>query len=177
MPRKLLKKFIPNPERISQIKGLGFLSRWIKRPDLWHLHREPVSRGFAVGLFWMSIPMPWQMLPSAITAVLLRANLPLSLSLVWISNPITMPPIFYFNYSVGTWILGQKAQESLGFEMTWHWISVTLGELWMPLYLGSFVVGALLAAASYFGVQLFWRFHVGRSWKARIAKRKAQKNL
>ncbi|MGC9386634.1 MAG: DUF2062 domain-containing protein [Hydrogenovibrio sp.] len=172
MPKKIFKKYAPHPDRVKNMKGLGFLAKWIANPNLWHIHRHNTAKAFANGLFWMAIPIPSQMVTSAITAILIRANLPLSVALVWISNPLTMPPIFYFNYLVGTWILGANAQESLHFEMSWQWITTTLGELWMPLYLGSFVVGTVLAISSYFGLHLFWKIHVRRSWEKRMQQRR-----
>ena len=39
-------------------------------------------------------------------AVVFRANLPLSVAGVWISNPITMPPMMYFAYLFGNKLLG-----------------------------------------------------------------------
>lgn len=151
------------------------MAKWLGNPNLWHLHRHNAAKAFANGLFWMSIPIPSQMVTAAITAIFIRANMPLSVALVWISNPITMPPIFYFNYLVGTWILGEDAVSTLGFEMSWDWILHTLGELWLPLYLGSAVVGLVLAAVSYFSLHAFWKWHVRRNWKHRMeARQRAQ---
>jgi uncharacterized protein (DUF2062 family) len=49
-----------------------------------------------VGLFCAFIPVPFQMLLAAPSAIIFSANLPVSIALVWITNPITMPPIFFF---------------------------------------------------------------------------------
>ncbi len=114
--------------------------------------------------------MPSQMIASAITAILFRANLPISVALVWISNPLTMGPIFYFNYVVGTLILGQDANENLTFELSWDWIVNVLGELWVPLYLGSAIVGLVLGLISYIAVKVLWRHHVIKNWTTRKAK-------
>ncbi|MBD3612840.1 MAG: DUF2062 domain-containing protein [Hydrogenovibrio crunogenus] len=176
MPKKIFKKYSPNPEKIKNMQGLGFLARWLANPNLWHIHRHNTAKAFANGLFWMAIPIPSQMVTSAITAILIRANLPLSVALVWISNPFTMPPIFYFNYLVGTWILGAPAEEGLHFEMSWNWILTTLGELWLPLYLGSVAVGSALAISSYFGLHMFWKWHVRRSWERRMTARQKKQN-
>ncbi|WP_024850918.1 DUF2062 domain-containing protein [Hydrogenovibrio kuenenii] len=175
MPRKLIKKYAPNPEKIREIKGIGFLAKWIADPNLWHVHRHNTAKAFASGLFWMSIPIPSQMLTSAITAIIFRANLPISVALVWISNPITMPPIFYFNYLVGSWLLGDKAQSSKHFHLSFDSLLNTLDQIWLPLYLGSAVVGIVLAVISYFGIHIFWRWHVAHSWKKRQQKRSTEK--
>jgi len=157
------------------MKGLGFLGTMLHNPNIWHLNRHSVSKAFVIGLFWMSIPIPLQMLASALTAILFRANLPISVALVWISNPLTMPPIFYFNYLVGSFILGDEAQESLHFELSWHWIFNVLGELWLPLYLGSIVVGLVLGFISYLAVKLLWRHHVYKNWLARKRSKASNK--
>lgn len=153
------------------MKGLGVLGKWLHNPNIWHLNRHSVSKAFFIGLFWMSIPIPSQMIASAFTAIFFRANLPLSVALVWISNPFTMPPIFYFNYLVGTFILGYEAQENLSFELSWHWIVNVLGELWLPLYLGSVIVGIVLGSTAYFVVNILWRHHVAKSWFSRKTRK------
>jgi len=149
------------------MKGLGVLGTWLHNPNIWHLNRHSVSKAFVIGLFWMAIPLPSQMIFAALSAILFRANLPLSVALVWISNPLTMGPIFYFNYVIGTLILGQEANESLSFELSWDWMINVLGDLWLPLYLGSTVVGLLLGFLSYFALQLLWRHYVVKNWKSR----------
>lgn len=169
MPKKLFKKMAPDPAKIRNAKGFGWLAHWIANPALWHFHRHSVKKAFAIGLFWMSIPIPWQMIASALTAIPARANLPLSVALVWISNPLTMPPIFYFNYLVGTWLLHEKPQDiHWSFEPSalWHIIE----QVGAPLYLGSVVVGLVLGGLSYIGLECFWRWHVGRAWARRRAK-------
>ena len=176
MPKKLIRRYIPTPEKIKNMKGLGFLSTWLQDPNIWHLHRHSVSKAFIIGLFWMSIPIPGQMVAAAVFAILFRANLPLSVALVWISNPLTMGPIFYFNYVVGTYILGQDATEDLTFELSWHWMNHILGDLWQPLYLGSSVVGLALGAIAYFMIHILWRWHVIKTWRVRCDNRKALKN-
>ncbi len=123
----------------------------------------------------MAIPIPGQMLAAALFAILFRANLPLSVVLCWISNPLTMGPIFYFNYLVGTYILGQDATEDLTFELSWHWMTNVLGDLWQPLYLGSIVTGLSLGAIAYFVIHVLWRRHVIKHWQERCEIRKNRK--
>jgi len=153
------------------MKGLGWLGKWLHDPNIWYLHRHSVAKAFLIGLFWMAIPIPSQMVAAAVTAISLRANLALSVALVWISNPLTMAPIFYFNYEIGTLILGQPTEESIHFELSWQWLTTTLGDLWQPLYLGSVVVGLVLGVVSYLFIHLAWRYHVLKTWQKRKEKK------
>ncbi|VAW44598.1 putative membrane protein [hydrothermal vent metagenome] len=171
MPKKLIKRYIPTPEKIKSLKGLGFLGTWLHNPSIWHLHRYSVSKAFLIGLFWMAIPIPSQMLFAALCAIIFRANLPLSVILVWISNPLTMGPIFYFNYIIGTYILGQEPDDNIDFEVSWNWMMNVLGDLWQPLYLGSVIVGLTLGTLSFIIILLLWRQHVVNSWKIRKKQR------
>src|SRR5690554_8036200 len=88
--------------------------------------------------------MPFQMLAAAFCAIWINANLPLSVALVWISNPLTMPPMFYFNYKLGAWLLDRPVLD-FEFELTWHWISHRLVDIGIPLYLGSLIIATLCA--------------------------------
>ena len=117
------------------------------------------------------IPMPMQMLAAALLAIPLRANLPLSIGLVWLTNPLTMPPIYYTTYKLGTWLMDTPAVQMPG-KISLSWIMEVTTTHWQPLYVGSFAAGLLLAAIGYFGVLLYWRWWVSRSWKHRQKLRK-----
>ncbi|MFA6700612.1 MAG: DUF2062 domain-containing protein [Thiomicrospira sp.] len=171
MPKKLIKRYMPNPKKLYEIKGFKRFAHWFDDPNLWHLNRQSVAKGFFIGLFWMAIPMPWQMAAAAFFAILLRANLPLSVALVWISNPITMGPIFYFNYQIGALLLGEQAREHVSFALSIEWLTNSFVTIWQPLMLGSVTVGLVLAISSYLLVLLFWRIHVYLSWRHRLRNR------
>ncbi|BBP46110.1 hypothetical protein THMIRHAS_14830 [Thiosulfatimonas sediminis] len=175
MPKKLIKRYLPTPEKIKNLKGLGWLGSWLHNPNIWHLHRHSVAKAFLIGLFFMAIPIPSQMIFAALFAVAFRANLPLSVALVWISNPLTMAPIFYFNYEIGALILGHAVDPNLHFELSWHWLTNVLGELWKPLYLGSVVVGLVLGVVAYFAIHIIWRLHVIKRWQERCVRKRLQK--
>ena len=162
---------MPDPKKLYQIKGFKRFAHWFDDPNLWHLNRLSVAKATFIGMFWMAMPMPWQMVTAALSAILLRANLPLSVALVWISNPITMGPIFFFNYQIGSLILGESVRENLTFELSLHWLSHTFVAIWQPLMLGSLVVGLALASISYLLVLIAWRIQVNLSWRHRFHNR------
>src|SRR5690606_5272119 len=133
MPRKFFRKYMPHPDRIAEHKSLRMFGSILRRPNLWHLNRYSVSRAFLIGLFWAMIPMPMQMIPSAAMAIRFRANLGLSLALVWITNPLTMGPIWYANYRFGLWLMGQE-RGFTNVEFTSEWLWDNLMHVWQPLY-------------------------------------------
>jgi len=170
MPRRLFKRYMPSPERIKGNKSLRFLGKLIHDPNLWHLNRHSVACAMAVGLFWAMIPIPMQMLAASATAIPVRANLPISISLVWLTNPLTMPPVFYCNYALGAWLMHTPALQ-MPDEFTLHWFTQLLASHWQPLYLGSFVVGLVAAAMGYGLTRGYWRWWVQRSWRNRQRNR------
>lgn len=176
MAKKLFKKWTPHPGKLLQSNGFQWIAHWFKEPNLWHFNRSSVAKAFFIGPFWAAMPVPGQMLVAAINAIALKANLSLSILLVWISNPITMGPIWYFNYWLGSIILGEAAKESLAFEMSWSWIGHTFLAIWQPLLLGSFVVGLLAGSLGFLLVQLVWQIQVRLNWNTRAQKRKSQQD-
>ena len=169
MPKKFIKRYTPDKETIRNHKYLRVFGKLLQDPNLWHLNRRSVSGAFAVGLFWAFIPIPFQMVTAAATAIPARVNLPISVALVWITNPVTMPPMFYFTYLVGTWILNEPAQE-VEFELTVDWLMHSINGIWLPLYLGSLICAIVAAALGYVLIRGYWRWHVVSHMKRRRAK-------
>ncbi|HIA08638.1 MAG TPA: DUF2062 domain-containing protein [Chromatiaceae bacterium] len=168
MPKKLLKRYLPTRHTLQKHQFLQHFGERLHDPNLWHLNRRSVAGACAVGLFIAFVPVPFQMVLAAAVAIALRINLPMSVALVWVSNPITIPFLGYFTYEIGSWAL---QMEPLFDRFTLDTISERILDIWQPLLLGCFIVGTSLAVTGYFTVGLFWRLHVIRAWKARCAKR------
>ncbi|MBS7325435.1 MAG: DUF2062 domain-containing protein [Thiopseudomonas sp.] len=170
MPRELFKRYMPDPDSIKRNKSLRFLGSLLHNSNLWQLNRHSIARAVGIGLFWAMIPMPMQMLAAALTAIVLRANLPLSVGLVWLTNPITMPPIFYANYKLGAWLLGTPAVQ-MPDKLSLQWLMEITTTHWQPLYAGSLFAGIVLSGAGYFATLLYWRWWVARNWRRRQQSR------
>src|SRR5690554_7645243 len=112
MSQSFISRHLFNPEKIRRNRSLRFLGDTINAPNLWYKNRHFVARAFAIGLFIAMIPMPMQMLAAALLAIPLQANLPISVGLVWITNPITTPPVLYANYKLGAWMLRSEEHTS-----------------------------------------------------------------
>jgi hypothetical protein len=170
MARRFIKRLMPDHQKVRESKAIRLFGSLLHDANLWHLSRRSASGAFAVGLFCAFIPVPFQMLLAAASAIPFRVNLPLSVGLVWVSNPITMPPMFYFNYKVGALLLGRPVLD-FEFHLTWSWLSSRLVEIGIPLYVGSVVVGVIAACASYVVIQFLWRRKVRNDWHSRPNKR------
>lgn len=173
MARRVIRKYLPRLEWVRTHRHLRFLGERLHEPNLWHLNRASVSKATAVGLFMAFVPMPFQMVPAALAAIAFRANLPIAVALVWVTNPFTMPPIFYFCYEIGAWLLQTPARE-IAFEISFAWLNTELHRVWQPLLLGSMLVAIATAGLGYYGVQALWRRHVLRDWEQRRRRKAAR---
>lgn len=171
MPKHLFKQYAPDHETIRNHKHLRMFGKLLHNPNLWHMNRRSISGAFAVGLFWAFIPIPFQMIAAAAFAIPARVNLPISVALVWITNPVTMPPMFYFCYRVGTWVLGTTEESSHEFELTLQWFADSMSVIWQPLYLGSLLCALIAAVTGYCSIRLLWRLHLIRYIKRRRGAR------
>lgn len=174
MPKKRLQKLFPTPEQVRQNKSLAFLAPLMGKPNLWHLNRRSVAQAFFIGIFCAFIPMPFQMALAAVLAFYLNSNLPISVGLVWLSNPITMPPLFYATYSLGAYLLDIPARE-FNSDMSLDSLFAQLNDIWLPLYLGSLLAGLIFASLGYIAMRILWRMHVISHWNKRKAERLARK--
>ena len=154
--KKTLKRLSPNPESLKSHKNLGWLSKHLHDASLWNFNRRSISKAFAAGLFCAFIPVPFQMILAAPAAVIFSANLPLSVALVWITNPITMPPIYYGCYKLGAWILDGEVLHD--FVMSLEYVWEVFGVIWQPFLLGCIVVSTVSAFVGYWAIQLIYRF-------------------
>nr|WP_086940368.1 DUF2062 domain-containing protein [Thaumasiovibrio occultus] len=166
MPKNFIKRIIPSHERIKKQKALNVFGSLLHNPNLWGLNRRSASGAFAVGLFMAFMPLPSQMIMAAGLAMLFRVNLPLSITLVWVSNPVTMPIMFFLAYKLGAWIL-QTPPVDFYFELSWSYLAAQASVIGPPFLLGCLLCGALSALIGYFSIQALWRYSVVRSWNKR----------
>lgn len=174
MPRRLLKKYSPSPKTIRENKALAWLGDSIHEPCLWHMNRHSVAKAFAIGLFCAWIPLPLQTVMAALLAIYYRAHLPLSVALVFLTNPISIPPMFYFAYRLGGLLLGIEPQD-VPMDLSWEWLTTTLGYIWQPLLFGCLILGIISSVTGYFIIDSLWRKSIRKRWKDRRDARVAKK--
>jgi uncharacterized protein (DUF2062 family) len=125
-----------------------------------------IALGLALGIFIGMLPiMGIQMAVVAVCALPFRANIKAGVVGVWISNPITFIPLYYGNYRFGLLFLSSGETDQAAFSSAldaanrWDWGDIG-GSLWRmfdfgaeilePLWLGSAILGVLLAVPTYF---------------------------
>ena len=173
MPKNALRRYLPMPSDVRQMSALKPLGGWLRNPEIWHLHRRSVAGACFVGLFCAFVPLPFQMLIAGVLAVLFRVNLPISIALVWVTNPVTIAPIFYFTYRLGAWLLGMEIEVS-AVELSFEWLRSNLSQIGYPLIFGSLVCGWVAGVTGFVIVRVAWRIIVLRRWDKRRRARKTR---
>lgn len=170
MPRTHLRNLLARLRDVRSERSLRLFGRLLHNANLWHLNRYSVSWAVSVGLFVAFVPVPFQMVLAAAAAILIGCNLPIAVVMVWFSNPITMPPLFFAAYKLGSWLLDMTPRR-VQFEMSFEWLMTRLDDIWQPLLLGCFIMGFAAALAGHAAVRIIWRIHVRQSWHARRRRR------
>jgi uncharacterized protein (DUF2062 family) len=176
MPRRFLQRYMPHPDALKGNRSLRFMRHLIGDASLWMLSRRTVANAFMIGVFCALLPIPFQMVLAAGGACLLRCNLPLSIGLVWITNPLTMPIIFYGNYRLGAWLLATPPRAAPD-TLSTQWVAEQLVDILPALALGSLVAAVVAGLAANAGIRLIWRWQVSRSWRRRRKERRLRAAL
>lgn len=177
MPKKMLKRWYPDPEKIRKQPSLRFLGALVRDPYLFHLNRHSVSVACFVGLFIAFLPTPVGQIPlAALAALVFRCNLPLSLTLIWVSNPLTFPLILIAAYKLGAHLM-QIPPEPFVMEASWVWLKTRFLDIWQPVLIGCVIMGMFAGCTGYILVQMAWRWHVSKKWKQRLSQRKERATL
>ena len=176
--REFFRKFLPHHDAVKNNRWLKPFGSRLQHPNLWHLHRRSVAGGVAIGLFCGLVPGPFQMIGSALLAVLFRVNLPVALITTLYTNPFTIVPLYLAAYEIGAWVSGAQSGVTVQpsfpelhwqnmMRELWNW-TVMLGE---PLLIGLPLLALGLAIIGYFVVRVAWRVAVILKWRARRQKR------
>lgn len=189
MPKKFLKRFMPANDKFMQSRSMQFINNRVLNASVWHLTRRSASRAALIGLFFAFVPLPMQMVLAAIGCIYARANLPLAIAFVWLTNPLTTAPVFYATYKLGAMIMGLPAQEfdlqfelgsfseavnrilQLDFDFFLSFFKKFLSISWQPILLGSILSGIAFGAIGYTLIDLLWRWKTVQRWRKRRVSR------
>ncbi len=157
MLHEKLKKYIPDREQLLKNRSLRVFGSILYDDCLWHLNRNSVARAAIVGLFFAWVPIPFQMVFSAAFAIVFQAYVPLAVALVWITNPITMPLLFYFAYRIGTVILNVEVY-SISFDSSVLVDLLSNTDVWHAFLLGCLTCGVISAFSGYLLIHFIWKY-------------------
>ena len=132
------------------------------------VNRRSVAGAIWIGLFVALLPVPGQTVLGILVALLLRVNVPIAAVTTWITNPVTMGPIFYSTYSLGRLILDMPPQPFQA-ELSWDGVTGNFVAIGKPLLLGSFIAATLVASTGYVVVSVLWRLMVAARFRNRHA--------
>ena len=166
MAKNVIKRMFPKLNSVKEEKILKIFGPAVLQPNLWHINKKSVSRGFAIGTFCAFLPIPGvQMILAAFLSITFAANLPLAVILTWITNPFTYIPIVYFAIKIGgVFVSTESTYEIKSEQMN---VLTDLMQYWEPLFLGSFVLSVISSLLSYILIRVYWRYYVIKVWSRR----------
>ena len=166
----------PSREGLERNRFVRPFAHRVLRSDLWRFNRRSVPRGIALGLF-VGILIPFaHSAVAALTAVFVRANVPIAIATTWTSNPATWVIIFPLAYRIGEGLLHldrmtgvapiSETMQSTGYD---HLLQRLTGA-GIETALGLFVIAAVASALGYIVTIFGWRWWIARKRASRLAE-------
>ena len=149
--RKLLRlryvlRWMPRKGSLKRYPVLGKYGNYLRsRKYLWSFKESYVGPAIFIGSIVAFLPLfGVQLLTVTAIALIMKVNLPVLAGLQFISNPLTLVPIYLANYKVGSWLLG-----AVGFGTT---DETTLGTIYSGVnstMIGGMVLGSVVGLFLY----------------------------
>jgi uncharacterized protein (DUF2062 family) len=160
--RAWVSHHIPSRETIDSYRILRPFAKQLSHPELWHLNGKSVPRAVALGL-GVGVIIPFMhVILAVLLAIPVRANVAIAGAFTLVVNPITIPPMYYAAYRIGSWELrhdalgpdpaaAQHASSELGRMLFW------LHHASGPIALGILTIALSAAIGGYIVSALVWR--------------------
>jgi uncharacterized protein (DUF2062 family) len=170
-----ITRHIPTRETIDDYRLLRPFAPHLRHPSLWRLNRRSVPRGVAVGLFVAVIIPFMHTIIAALLAIPTRANVAVAAVFTLVVNPLTIPPMYYAAYRIGSWelhhegpLVNPAAAERFSGELSraLFWIHHASG----PIALGILTMAVVLAIVGYLAASFAWRIWSVSRWRSRGAR-------
>jgi uncharacterized protein (DUF2062 family) len=158
----MIRKTFKNLNASEKLKT--FIHKYKIPTEYLSANRKMVSKAVFIGLFIAFIPMPMQMLAIVAFIPFTRFNVPIALAICWLSNPFTMPFMYYIEYATGSFILGM---ETTPVEISVDWFTQNIGNIFIPLYVGTAFYSIVGSSLGYYLVNHLWRSSVKKDQDSR----------
>lgn len=171
MPRRFFKKFAFKRHEIAERWFMSPFRHLLHDHRLWGIRRKTVVPAFSLGLAVAFVPFPGHVVLAALMALILRVNVPVAVLSTFLSNPLTMGPLYFGAYLLGSALLGIEPQP-FDFEMSFDWVQTVFTTIWLPLTLGCMLLASVVAVIGYVVLDAIWRYHLF-DYKSRKRKDRA----
>jgi len=145
--KKLFKK------NATSSKFDHFIEKYNIPKEYLFVNRKMVTRALLIGIAIGLIPMPFQMFLVLGMIFFFKFNVPIALLMVWLSNPLTMPFMYYAEYMTGVYLLGM---DHLVVELSLQWFENHFADIFIPLYAGTLFYIFTLSPLVYYIVDWLW---------------------
>ncbi len=168
-----LKRFLRPLPRRSNVHRYPVL-KWFsetayRRSYLWSFKGREIKSALFFGIWISMLPIVGiQMVVVFFLALLVRANLPIIVALQWISNPLTMGPIYFADYKIGMnliELLGIDYPRNKLLSQNYDWTHFSYKELirlidtFPPMFAGGSLLGISLGVLAVFLYKILSRFY------------------
>jgi hypothetical protein len=170
-----LTRHIPTRDSVHRYRLLRPFAPHLTQPALWRMTRRSVPRAVALGIFvGVLIPFMHTMI-AAVLAIPARANVAIAAGFTLVVNPLTMGPLYYAAYRIGSWelhhdssILNPGAAERFSGELSrmLFWIHHASG----PIALGLLSIAVAAGVIGYLASTLVWRSWLTSRFRSRRAR-------
>lgn len=152
---------LPRRSNIHRYPVLKWFSKTAyNRSYLWSFRGKTIIPALFWGVWIAMLPIVGiQMLVVFILALIVRANLPVIIALQWISNPLSMGPIYFADYQIGMVFfklvgINYETNRLLSPEYNWGDFSFSdlhaLLDTFPPMLVGGSIIGISLGVVSVF---------------------------
>lgn len=163
-----LRRYVPTQQSLERKRVLKPFARHLGHPELWRMSRRSVPRGVALGLFVGVIIPVMHTAIASLLAIPTRANVAMAAAFTLVVNPLTIPPLYYAAFRIGSWELhhdapllnpamAERVTSELGRILFW------LHEASGPIAAGVLTIAVAAAALGYAASALFWRWREPRA--------------
>ena len=172
VPVNWVRRHIPTRESIHRYRLLRPFAKQLSNPSLWRMTHRSVPRAVALGL-GVGVIIPFMhTIIAAVLAIPLRANVAIAAAFTLVVNPITIPPMYYAAYRIGSWelhhdsdLVNPATAQRFSSELSrfLFWIHHASG----PIALGILTIAAGAALIGYLLASVAWRWWLGSKWRQR----------
>lgn len=163
--QKALKQHYKKLENNKYIAKFG---SFVHAKNLWTFNRHSIIWGITIGIMCAWIPMPFHTTIAIAFGILIDCNIPLITLSIWISNPFTMPFMYYIAYRLGEAIMHWPPSDH-AFHPSIKDLVDALHTIWQPLLLGCAICSLCCGVIVYTLLNLCWNTKlVQRFWRKLI---------